>query len=64
MKPEETKWIETCKANPKKYRIDVDNDVVFVVDLEKDEDVFTFDNFGWRMLVDLFRYIGCNAEEV
>ena len=63
MTPEEIKWLELCRAHPEKYKIYVDNDCVFVDDGGEDV-AFHFDGYGWQMLVDLFRYIGCNAEEV
>lgn len=49
---------------PDNYRIDVDNDSVFVTDTDIDECVFEFEHYGWEMVIDLLRYIGCNAEEV
>jgi len=57
-------WLERCKMYPERFRIDVDNDSVFVTGLESNECVFEFDSYGWEMVVKLLRYIGCNAEEV
>ena len=60
----EHEWIELCKESPSRYRVDVDNDSVFVTDTKRDECVFEFSSFGWEMVIELFRYIGCNVEEV
>ena len=64
MTVEELGWIHKCKADPKTYRIDVDNDCVFVTDTDLEECVFDFNSYGWEMVIELLRYIGCNAEEV
>ena len=61
---DEILWLENCVEEPERYRIDVDNDSVWVTDIEKDECVFTFNGYGWEMNTALLRYIGCNAEEV
>lgn len=60
----EKEWIERCKRCKNRYRIDVDNDSVFVTDMNIDECVFEFNRYGWEMVIELLRYIGCNAEEV
>lgn len=57
-------WINCCSTDKDRYRIDVDNDEVFVTDLQTHEAVFTFNHFGWELVIDLFRLIGCNAEPV
>lgn len=64
MTHEEICWIERCKTDRKRYRIDVDNDEVFVTDLQTHEEVFTFNHFGWELVIDLLRLMGCNAESV
>ena len=64
MTEQEKQWINLCKTEKEKYRIDVDNDSVFVTDEEKDEFVFEFRHYGWKLVIDLLRYIGCNAEAV
>ncbi len=63
MTEQEKYWIEMCKTRPDEYVIRVDNDCVFVEDIEKMETAFEFNNWGWRLALDLFQYIGCNAEE-
>ena len=57
-------WLEKCRTSKDRYRIDVDNDSVFVTDLSIEECVFEFNSYGWEMVLDLLRYLGCNAEEV
>lgn len=64
MTRQEKNWLERCRLSPDHYRIDVDNDAVFVTDIDIDECVFEFESYGWQMVVELLRYIGCNAEEV
>lgn len=60
----EINWLNRCKLLPDHYRIDVDNDAVFVTDTDIDECVFEFNSYGWEMVIELLRYIGCNAEGV
>lgn len=57
-------WLTMCAEHTDRYRIDVDNDSVFVTDLKSEECVFEFNHYGWEMVIDLLRFIGCNAEEV
>lgn len=57
-------WLLMCQSHKDRYRIDVDNDSVFVTDLKSEECVFTFNHYGWEFVIDLLRYIGCSAEEV
>ena len=64
MTKHEVDWIERCRRMPDYYRVDVDNDSVFVTDTELDKCVFEFNSYGWAMVLELLRYIGCNAEEV
>ena len=64
MTVEELGWLYRCQKDPKQYRVDVDNDSVFVTDTDLEECVFEFNSYGWEMVVELLRYIGCNAEEV
>lgn len=63
MTDNELYWIEKCRTNKEDYVIIVDNDSAYVLDVAKLEDVFTFENWGWRLALDLFLHIGCNAEE-
>lgn len=61
---EEIDWLELAIADNNKYRISVDNDCVCVDKYENDSEyecVFTFDNYGQDLIVQLLNYIGCNA---
>ena len=64
MTDREAYWLHMCSRRKEDYRIDVDNDCVFVTDLHSGDCVFEFNHYGWEMVLDLLRYIGCNAEEV
>lgn len=58
-------WIEQCKRDDR-FIIIVDNDCAYVVDLTSGDCgkcVFEFEHYGWELALDLFQYIGCNAEE-
>lgn len=57
-------WLDMCVRRKEDYRIDVDNDSVFVTDLHTGDCVFEFWHYGWEMVLVLLRHIGCNAEEV
>lgn len=65
----EVKWLQLAIKDKEKYHISVDNDCISIdecVDEENDEwdSVFIFDNYGYDLLVQLFNYIGCNADLV
>ena len=57
-------WLNECQQKKDRYRIDVDNDCVFVTDTKTGKCVFEFNGYGWQFVIDLLRHIGCNAEEV
>lgn len=57
-------WLHECINHKDRYRIDVDNDCVFVTDLKTEKCKFEFNHYGWEFIIDLLRYIGCNVEEV
>ena len=61
---EEREWLNACATDQERYRIDVDNDIVFVTDQEKDECVFDFDDYGQDFIVKALRFMGCNAQPV
>ena len=46
-----------------KYRVVVDNDCIIVVDTEREETIHNFWNYGQELIVELFKYIGIDAEE-
>lgn len=65
MTKSEMEWIDRCKHDDR-FIIIVDNDSAYVVNLTSGdcgECVFEFENYGWQLALDLFKYIGCNAEE-
>lgn len=59
-------WIKKCIDNPNKYKIYVDNDEVFVVEITDDDEntVYSFSRFGYDFIVVLFRYLKCNVSYV
>lgn len=63
MTDEEKYWIEVCRCCPDDFVIVVDNDCAFVENLKTLEDEFVFEHWGWKLALNLFKYIGCNAEE-
>ena len=65
----EVKWLELAIKDHDKYRISVDNDMISIdecIDEKNDEwdSVLVFDNYGQDLIVQLFNYIGCNADRV
>jgi len=64
MTDKDISWMNWCETRKEKYKVIVDNDEVYVVDSDTDEEVYTFSEYGWRFALSLLRYIGCNAEEV
>lgn len=59
-------WLVKCINNPKKYKIYVDNDDIFIADQdsEKEEILYSFDNFGYDFIVDLLNFLQCNVDYV
>lgn len=57
-------WLDICRRRKDEYVIEVDNDSVFVTDIKSGECMFEFNHYGWELVIDLLRYIGCNVEEV
>lgn len=64
----ELEWLQLAVTHNNKYRISVDNDCISVdAYIEEDDEwnwVFTFDNYGQDLIVQLFNYIGCNTDRV
>lgn len=65
-KKEDEEWLEKCINNPNKYQILVDNDDVFVVDVQNEESecLYTFSSFGYDMLLHVLEFLKCNVEYV
>ena len=61
---EDIDWLNRCKQDPGKYRIDVDNDCIFVTDLQADDCVHTFSSYGYEFAQELLCFSGYNAEFV
>lgn len=64
MRKSDIKWLEKCRVEKEKYRINVDNDCILVTDLEKEESVYDFLSYDYEFALELLRYIGCNADMV
>ena len=60
----EKAWLEKCTQQPDKYKVEVDNDAIFVTDIEENDCVFSFDDFGYHFALNLLKHIGCNADYV
>lgn len=61
---EEIDLLEKARHNPERYSVEVDNDDIFLLDLDKDEAVGDFRLYGQEMIVALLKYIGANANFV
>ena len=67
MDEESKKLMDLIMSDKKRYAIVVDNDSVWVTDTTRDEEVedTTVGNFtesGYYLLVEVFQYMGLNAE--
>ena len=59
------KWIKKCIDDPETYKIYVDNDDVFVVEVTNDEEcVYSFSCFGYDLIVVILEYLGANVDYV
>ena len=58
---QELKWLELAIEDNDKYHISVDNDCISI---DEWDSVFVFNNYGQDLIVQLFNYIGCNANHV
>lgn len=61
---EEVGLLAMAKEFPEKYSIEVDNDDIFLLDLDKDRVVGDFRLYGQEMIVALLKHIGANANFV
>lgn len=67
---EDRKWLKKCMDEPDKYKIYVDNDDIFVVEITEEDpegmDVspYTFNDFGEEFILWLLRELGVNADFV
>lgn len=61
---EEIGLLNMARLHPYKYSIEVDNDDIFVLDLDSDRIAGNFNLYGQEMIVALLKYIGTNANFV
>jgi len=54
--------LEVVKQHSDKYRVVVDNDSIWVEDIEEDEAVCYFSDFGEDFILTLCSFIGINAD--
>lgn len=71
MNKEDKEWLQKCLDDPKRYKIYVDNDDIFVVEITKEDpdgmnsDVnYSFSNFGYDFALSLLKYLGANVDYV
>lgn len=68
MSEQDKKWIEKCISEPNKYKIFVDNDIIFVCDISSGDDdydeVHSFDEYGYYFAKALLEHLGCNVDFV
>lgn len=71
MNKEDKEWLQKCLDDPKRYKIYVDNDDIFVVEVtEEDPDGmdsavnYSFSNFGYDFALSLLEHLGANVEYV
>ena len=71
MNKEDIQWLQKCLDDPKRYKIYVDNDDIFVVEVtEEDPDGmdsavnYSFSNFGYDFALSLLEYLGVNVDYV
>ena len=71
MTKEDKEWLQKCLDDPKRYKIYVDNDDIFVVEItEEDPDGmdsavnYSFSNFGYDFALSLLEYLGVNVDYV
>ena len=58
MTEQEQVWLMKCKDNPEKYKIVVDNDCIWIEDIDEDESVFDFCEYGQYFIIDLLNALG------
>ena len=57
-------WIEICKNDPDTYRIMIDIDSAYVVDMRIDKMIYKFNLSGSLFAAALLDYVGCSADLV
>lgn len=71
MNKQDTEWLHKCIDDPERYKIYVDNDDIFIVEITNDDPdgmdskvLYTFTNFGYDFVVDILNYLGANVDYV
>lgn len=55
-------WLQDVKTYGNAYKIVVDNDGIWVEDIEENETVFTFNSYGQDFIVELLNELEYRAE--
>lgn len=67
---EDREWLKKCIDHPDKYKIYVDNDDVFVVEITEEDpdgmesDTYSFSDFGEEFILWILKELGINADFV
>lgn len=64
MRITDAEWIEKCKENPDKYKIMVDNDCLWVEEVDGGSIMHDFEEYGYEFAKSLLEHIGCNVDFV
>nr|DAK84722.1 MAG TPA: hypothetical protein [Caudoviricetes sp.] len=65
MNKKDKEWLKKCIKEPKKYKIFVDNDEIFIVNVgEEDIVYYTFSNYGYEFIYFLLKYLKTNVDYV
>ena len=71
MTKEDKEWLQKCLDNPEGYKIYVDNDAIFVVEITEEDPKgidsavnYSFSNFGYDFTLSLLEYLGANVDYV
>lgn len=59
---EEHDWFKRVQEFPKKYKIVIDNDSVWIDDIQTEECAFVFTSYGYEFIYALLNDMGINAE--
>jgi len=59
---EDHDWFQDVQELQEKYKINIDNDEVWVEEIESGECVYTFTSYGYHFIHALLNDMGINAE--
>lgn len=62
MNSSDIKWLKQVKKYPRRFKIVIDNDQVWVEDYVEEEIVYEFNSFGDELLYEVLNHFGCKAE--